>query len=99
MTTYTDTYHTIVIGAGSGGFTVAIGLTGFGKRVAVVEARYVGGDCTNVGCVPSKTLIHEAAVRQGDGDSAQAFTTVQRKRDHLRDEETEQLERIENLDL
>jgi pyruvate/2-oxoglutarate dehydrogenase complex dihydrolipoamide dehydrogenase (E3) component len=95
----TETYHTIVIGAGSGGFTVAIGLTGFSKRVAVVEARHVGGDCTNVGCVPSKTLIHEADARPGDGDSAQAFTTVQQKRDHLRDEETAQLQGIENLDL
>lgn len=92
-----ETYHTIVIGAGSGGFTVAIGLTGFGKRVAVVEARYVGGDCTNVGCVPSKTLIHEANARPGDG--AQALATVQHKRNHLRDEETEQLRSIENLDL
>jgi dihydrolipoamide dehydrogenase len=92
-----EAYHTIVIGAGSGGFTVAIGLTGFGKRVAVVEAHDVGGDCTNVGCVPSKTLIHEAAARQGD--SAQAFATVQQKRDHLRDEETAQLQKIENLDL
>lgn len=94
-----ETYHTIVIGAGSGGFTVAIGLTGFGKRVAVVEARYVGGDCTNVGCVPSKTLIHEAASHQGEPDTGPVFSTVQQKRDHLRDEETEQLQKIENLDL
>ncbi|MEP7187559.1 MAG: NAD(P)/FAD-dependent oxidoreductase, partial [Roseiflexaceae bacterium] len=99
MMTDVGSYHTIVIGAGSGGFTVAIGLTGFGKRVAVVEARYVGGDCTNVGCVPSKTLIHEATTHQGDPDSGPVFSTVQHKRDHLRDEETEQLQRIENLDL
>ena len=53
-------FHTAVIGAGSGGLTVAIGLARFGKRVALVERKHVGGDCTNVGCVPSKTLVHFA---------------------------------------
>ena len=53
-------YSTIVIGAGSGGMTVAIGLAALGKPVALIEGEYVGGDCTNVGCVPSKTLIHLA---------------------------------------
>ncbi len=94
-----DSYDAIVIGAGSGGFTVAIGLSNLGHRVAVVEGRWVGGDCTNVGCVPSKTLIHEASEREGRAESAAAFATVQRKRDHLRDEETEQLQAIPNLDL
>lgn len=51
-------YHTIVIGAGPGGMTVAIGLARFGKRVALVEAGRIGGDCTNVGCVPSKALLN-----------------------------------------
>lgn len=89
-------YHTIVIGSGSGGFTVAIGLTGLGKKVAVLERKWVGGDCTNVGCVPSKTLIHEAAERQ---TAVAALKTVQTKRDHLRDEEAAQLDHVNNLDL
>ena len=52
------TFHTIVIGSGSGGLTAAVGLSKLGKHVALIEAGAVGGDCTNVGCVPSKTLIH-----------------------------------------
>lgn len=93
------TYHTIVIGSGSGGFTVAVGLTGLGKRVAVVERAYVGGDCTNVGCVPSKTLIHLANEPGAADDTAAVFRTVQRKRDRLRDEETAELRQTANLDL
>jgi len=56
----TSTFHTTVIGAGSGGLTVAIGLAKLGKKVALIERHHVGGDCTNVGCIPSKTLIHLA---------------------------------------
>ncbi|HEY0605173.1 MAG TPA: NAD(P)/FAD-dependent oxidoreductase [Herpetosiphonaceae bacterium] len=95
MTTQTTTYSTIVIGAGSGGLTVAIGLAAFGKPVALIEGGAVGGDCTNVGCIPSKTLIHEATQRTAD--PATILATVQRKRDHLRDEETAHVQQIENL--
>ena len=46
-------FHTVVIGAGSGGLTVAVGLAKFGKQVALIERGPIGGDCTNVGSVPS----------------------------------------------
>ncbi|MBV9788347.1 MAG: NAD(P)/FAD-dependent oxidoreductase, partial [Chloroflexi bacterium] len=95
MTTQTSSYATIVIGAGSGGLTVAIGLASFGKPVALVEGGAVGGDCTNVGCIPSKTLIHEASQRRAD--PATILATVQRRRDHLRDEETAHVQQIKNL--
>ena len=95
MTTQTSSYATIVIGAGSGGLTVAIGLASFGKPVALVEGGAVGGDCTNVGCIPSKTLIHEASQRSAD--PATILATVQRRRDHLRDEETTHVQQIKNL--
>lgn len=95
MTTQTHSYSTIVIGAGSGGLTVAIGLAAFGKSVALIEGGAVGGDCTNVGCIPSKTLIHEAEQRRAD--AATILATVQRRRDHLRDEETAQVQQIANL--
>ena len=93
-----DTFHTVVIGAGSGGLTVAVGLTNLGKAVAVVEARYVGGDCTNVGCVPSKTLIHQAELR-GQSDADGALAEVRRKRDALRDKETHEFDAVPNLTL
>jgi len=44
----TEHFHTVVIGAGSGGMTVAVGLANLGKWVALTEWNYVGGDCTNV---------------------------------------------------
>ena len=56
----TRTYRAAVIGSGSGGLTAAIGLAGFGHDVALIEGDRVGGDCTNVGCIPSKALLHAA---------------------------------------
>ena len=50
-------YDVIVIGAGIAGMVSAVTANGLGKRVAVVEKRRVGGNCTNFTCVPSKTLI------------------------------------------
>ncbi|MGC8658066.1 MAG: FAD-dependent oxidoreductase [Desulfomonilaceae bacterium] len=50
-------YDLIVIGAGIAGFVSAVTANGIGKRVAVVEKRKVGGNCTNYTCVPSKSLI------------------------------------------
>jgi len=52
------TYDIIVIGAGSGGLTVAIGAAGIGAKVLLIEKSKVGGDCTHHGCVPSKALIN-----------------------------------------
>ena len=45
----TKTYKAAIIGAGSGGLTLAIGLAGFGHDVVLIEGGDVGGDCTNVG--------------------------------------------------
>jgi pyruvate/2-oxoglutarate dehydrogenase complex dihydrolipoamide dehydrogenase (E3) component len=49
-----------VIGAGSGGLSVAAGAVQMGARVVLIEAGEMGGDCLNVGCVPSKALIAAA---------------------------------------
>ncbi|HXH71596.1 MAG TPA: FAD-dependent oxidoreductase [Mariprofundaceae bacterium] len=54
-----------VIGAGSGGLTVAAGAAQMGARVALVERGEMGGDCLNSGCVPSKALLAAAAKAQG----------------------------------
>ena len=92
-----DHYHTLVIGAGSGGLTVAIGLAALGKKVALVEANHVGGDCTNVGCIPSKTLIHLSKHCSYKENPAKVMQEVIRKRDTLRNKETEEIQQIENL--
>ena len=50
-------YDVVVIGAGIAGMVSAVTSNGLGKRVAVIEKRLVGGNCTNFTCIPSKTLI------------------------------------------
>jgi len=50
-------YNLVVIGAGTAGLVTAAGAAGLGARVALVERGLMGGDCLNVGCVPSKGLI------------------------------------------
>lgn len=53
-----------VIGAGSGGLSVAAGAVQMGARVVLIEGGEMGGDCLNTGCVPSKALIAAAAAAQ-----------------------------------
>ncbi len=50
-------YNLVVIGAGTAGLVTAVGAAGLGAKVALIEKRLMGGDCLNVGCVPSKALI------------------------------------------
>ena len=54
-------YHLVVIGAGPAGLISAIGAAGLGAKVALVERHRMGGDCLNVGCVPSKALLEYTA--------------------------------------
>ncbi|MDF5754065.1 dihydrolipoyl dehydrogenase [Spongiactinospora sp. TRM90649] len=53
-------YDVVVLGAGPGGYTAAVRAAQLGLRVAVVEERYWGGICLNVGCIPSKALLRNA---------------------------------------
>jgi len=90
-----DRYHLVVAGAGTAGLVTAAGAAGLGARVALVERHLMGGDCLNVGCVPSKGIIraarawHEArsAGRRfggpyavGDGDFAAAMARMRKIR-------------------
>lgn len=93
-----DRYDAIVVGAGSGGLTVAVGLSILGKSVALIEASNIGGDCTNVGCIPSKSLLHRAR-HQAGAAGADILAEVRAKRDRLRDEEAHEYAAMENIDL
>src|SRR3954470_24042196 len=53
-------FDVVVLGAGPGGYVAAIRAAQLGKSVAVVEAKYWGGVCLNVGCIPSKALLRNA---------------------------------------
>ena len=59
-----------IIGAGSGGLTVAAGAAQMGASVVLIERHLMGGDCLNFGCVPSKALLAAAHAAQAHRDSA-----------------------------
>lgn len=63
-------YDLIVIGAGSGGVRLARMSAQRGARVAVIESRYLGGTCVNVGCVPKKLFVYGAHVGEDLEDAA-----------------------------
>jgi dihydrolipoamide dehydrogenase len=88
------TYKAIVIGAGSGGLTMAIGLSNFGHDIVLIEGNKIGGDCTNVGCIPSKALLH-AAEASLDGPLA----WVRARRDGLAADEDVEMEEHEHIHL
>lgn len=66
-------YHLAVIGAGTAGLVTAAGAAGLGVgvRVALIERELMGGDCLNVGCVPSKGLIGAARAIAATRESAE----------------------------
>jgi dihydrolipoamide dehydrogenase len=55
-------YDVVVIGAGPGGYTAAIRASQLGLKAAIVEKKYWGGVCLNVGCIPSKALLYNAEI-------------------------------------
>lgn len=65
-----------VIGAGSGGLSVAAGAVQMGARVVLIEAGEMGGDCLNAGCVPSKALIAAAKAAEAQRHGFRGVTAV-----------------------
>ena len=65
-------YNLVVIGAGTAGLVTAVIAAGLGAKVALVERHLMGGDCLNVGCVPSKAVIR-ASRAWADVRRAEAF--------------------------
>jgi pyruvate/2-oxoglutarate dehydrogenase complex dihydrolipoamide dehydrogenase (E3) component len=91
-------YHLVVVGAGTAGLVSAAGAASLGATVALVERGLMGGDCLNVGCVPSKAIIRAARGWQaaaaantefggprvvGDGDFEAAMARMRRLRARL----------------
>ncbi len=87
-------YDVVVIGAGSGGLTAAVGFFKVGKKVLLVEREHMGGECTNTGCVPSKALLHAAKKGMSGSD---AFSYVRNVVDSILAEETP--ETFQNLGI
>ncbi|MGL4236085.1 dihydrolipoyl dehydrogenase family protein [Tabrizicola sp.] len=70
-----------VIGAGSGGLSVAAGAVQMGARVVLIEAGEMGGDCLNAGCVPSKALIAAAKAAEAQRRGFRGVAAVKPKVD------------------
>lgn len=87
-----DVYNLVVIGAGTAGLVTAAGSAGLGAKVALIERNLMGGDCLNVGCVPSKCLIrsghafsdvnnaHEFGVNVPEGTTVDFAKVMERMR-------------------
>jgi pyruvate/2-oxoglutarate dehydrogenase complex dihydrolipoamide dehydrogenase (E3) component len=88
-------YNLVVLGAGTAGLVTAAGAAGLGAKVALVERHLMGGDCLNVGCVPSKGVIRAGraaaeirragrfGIRVGDGveiDFAAVMDRIRKER-------------------
>ena len=98
-----------IIGAGSGGLSVAAGAAQLGQKVVLIERHKMGGDCLNYGCVPSKSLIaaaaHAQAVRRAPEfgvDAGEPKTDFARVMKHVHDviaaiEPNDSVERFEKL--
>ncbi len=65
-----------VIGGGPGGYVAAIRAAQLGGRVTLVEKENLGGTCVNVGCIPTKALLHSAEVNRTIGEAAEAGVRV-----------------------
>ncbi|MEO5656029.1 MAG: mercuric reductase [Nitrospiria bacterium] len=63
-------YNLVVIGGGTAGLVAAAGAAGLGAKVALIEKQWMGGDCLNVGCVPSKALLRSARAAVDVRDAA-----------------------------
>ncbi|WP_256837807.1 dihydrolipoyl dehydrogenase family protein [Ornithinimicrobium faecis] len=84
---HTESLHTevLVIGWGKAGKTLAGALGRAGRSVTLVEqsADMIGGTCINIGCVPTKTLVHSAEVRREGDDPSAYFRSAVERRDTL----------------
>ena len=75
-----DRYRLVIIGAGPAGLVAAHAASALGAKVALVERELIGGDCLNIGCVPSKTLVRTsrlyAEMRNADRYGATAAVDI-----------------------
>ncbi len=66
-------FDVVVLGAGPGGYVAAIRAAQLGKSVAIIESKYWGGVCLNVGCIPSKALLRNAELANIVNHEADVF--------------------------
>ncbi len=98
-------YDLIVIGAGSGGLGIALGMLEMGFKVLMVDKseEKIGGECLNTGCVPSKALIHianiihQSAKASDFGINSSGTTDIQKVKEYIESKQNN-IRRHENVD-
>lgn len=74
-------FDVVVLGAGPGGYVAAIRASQLGKKTAIIEKKWMGGVCLNVGCIPSKALLRNAdlayTLREHAGDYGISLDNLQ----------------------
>ncbi|MHA7878259.1 MAG: glutathione-disulfide reductase [Saccharospirillum sp.] len=101
MTSKTFDFDLLVIGAGSGGVRASRMAAAQGARVGVIESRYLGGTCVNVGCVPKKLFVYASQYPHHFQDSVGYGYTVDKTPTfewaRLRDNKTAEIERLNGI--
>lgn len=94
-------YDLVVIGAGSGGVRAARMSASRGAKVAIIESRYLGGTCVNVGCVPKKLFVYASEYSQAFADAEGYGYRVDSKPGFdwavLRDNKTAEIKRLNGI--
>ena len=100
MNTELQHFDLVVIGAGSGGVRSARMAAAQGKKVAIIENRYLGGTCVNVGCVPKKMFVYASEYREKI-EEAKGFGINSQFNDFhwptLRDNKTNEISRLNGI--
>ena len=100
MNTELQHFDLVVIGAGSGGVRSARMAAAQGKKVAIIENRYLGGTCVNVGCVPKKMFVYASEYRE-KVEEAKGFGINSQFNDFhwptLRDNKTNEITRLNGI--
>lgn len=78
-----EAYDLLILGSGAGAKLLAWTFAGQGRRVAVVERKYVGGSCPNIACLPSKNVIHTARFAHDVQRSEEFGVTIDNFRIHM----------------
>src|ERR1700733_7544811 len=78
-----EEYEIVIVGTGEGSKYLAWALGKQGKRVAVIERKYIGGSCPNIACLPSKNVIHSAKVASYFERSEEFGITKENARIHM----------------
>src|SRR3954451_8601483 len=73
VTPMSDHYDVVVLGAGPGGYVAAVRAAQLGLSTAIIELKYWGGVCNNVGCIPTKSLLRNAEIAHIFNHEAKTF--------------------------